>query len=140
VPAADVVLETIAAHLQRYPLPDPPADPDSIYHGGYPIFRNTKGLGIHRNRLREAWLAAARRSGLPAGKTFHDLRDYFASALIAENCDVKIVMEVLGHASAEETLRTYAKLWRDSEDKARVAISVRFRTPQSPSADEQTTG
>lgn len=39
-------------------------------------------------------------------------------------------MEYLGHANAEETMTTYAKLWPDSQDRAREAIMLAF-TPKA---------
>jgi integrase len=35
---------------------------------------------------------------------------------------VKVVQARLGHASASETLDTYAHLWPDNEDRTRAAI------------------
>lgn len=42
----------------------------------------------------------------------HDLRHFYASALIAGGASVKQVQLVLGHASAVITLRIYAHLCR----------------------------
>jgi integrase len=54
--------------------------------------------------------------------TFHDLRHYYASLLIAHNESVKVVQRRLGHKSAVETLDTYSHLWPDSEDRTREAV------------------
>jgi integrase len=48
--------------------------------------------------------AARRRAGLPESITFHDLRHFFASALIHAGCSVKQVQAALGHKSAKVTL------------------------------------
>jgi integrase len=55
---------------------------------------------------------------------FHDLRHFYASALISGGCSVKAVQKALGHASATETLDTYAHLWPDDEDRTRAAIGA----------------
>lgn len=43
---------------------------------------------------------------------------------------MKVVQARLGHATAAETLDTYAHLWPDSEDRTRAAVdSVLSREP-----------
>ncbi|MFG2672064.1 tyrosine-type recombinase/integrase [Streptomyces sp. NPDC048445] len=49
----------------------------------------------------------------------HDLRHFYASALIAGGASVKQVQMDLGHASAVITLRIYAHLWPGEEDRTR---------------------
>lgn len=53
----------------------------------------------------------------------HDLRHFFASALIAGGASVKQVQLVLGHASAVITLRIYAHLW-PGEDRTRTVMDA----------------
>jgi integrase len=53
---------------------------------------------------------------------FHDLRHYFASALISAGCSVKAVQMELGHKNATETLDIYAHLWPSDESRTREAI------------------
>ena len=53
---------------------------------------------------------------------FHDLRHFYASLLINHGESVKVVQARLGHASASETLDTYAHLWPDNEDRTRAAV------------------
>jgi hypothetical protein len=55
-----------------------------------------------------------------AGRTWTEV-----SLLIDHGESVKLVQRRLGHASATETLDTYAHLWPDSEDRTRDA-STRF--------------
>jgi integrase len=75
-------------------------------------------------QLQRAFRAArAQVEGMPAGFRFHDLRHYFASLLISSGLDVKVVQTRLGHASAKTTLDTYGRLWPDSDDSTRAAIS-----------------
>ncbi|WP_369375637.1 tyrosine-type recombinase/integrase [Promicromonospora sp. Populi] len=59
--------------------------------------------------------------GLPEEFRFHDLRHYYASLLISERADVKVVQARLRHASAKTTLDTYADLWPDTEESTRTA-------------------
>jgi integrase len=67
--------------------------------------------------------ARDRVDGLPEGFSFHDLRHYFASALIASGADIKTVQARLRHATAAMTLDVYGHLWPDTEETTRAAIS-----------------
>jgi integrase len=69
-------------------------------------------------------------SGARRGTGFHDLRHYYASLLIRHSESVKTVQHRLGHATAAETLDTYAHLWPDSEDRTRQAIDLQHRFPR----------
>ena len=62
------------------------------------------------------------RAQLPAGTRFHDLRHFYASALIAANLNPKIIQARLGHATVAETMDTYGHLFADAEDLGRTAI------------------
>lgn len=111
VPLPGVAAEALARHLQE----QPPVE-------GEPIFRRSTGARWTRKTFRETWAPALRRAGLPEWAHWHALRDVAASALIRQGVDVRTVMSVLGHASSEETLRTYARLWPDAQDVARRAL------------------
>jgi integrase len=52
----------------------------------------------------------------------HDLRHFYASALIRKGLSVKVVQARLGHASAVETPDIYSHLWPDDEDRTRAAV------------------
>jgi integrase len=73
--------------------------------------------------------AAARMVGVHV--TAHDLRHFYASALIAGAASVKAVQERLGHGSAVITLQTYAHLWPGDDDRTRDVIDAAL----SPLAD-----
>src|SRR5690348_15694532 len=59
-------------------------------------------------------------AGLPLGTRFHDLRHFYASALIAANLNPKVIQARLGHATTAETMDTYGHLFPDSEDLGRA--------------------
>src|SRR5947209_20467379 len=63
------------------------------------------------------WHRARPIAAMPDWATFHDLRHFYASLLIAKGCSVKAVQRRLGHQSAMETLDTYGHLWPDSDDE-----------------------
>ncbi len=56
--------------------------------------------------------------------TTHDLRHFYASALIAGGASVRQVQAVLSHSSAVITLRTYAHLWPGDDDRTRSIIDA----------------
>jgi integrase len=60
--------------------------------------------------------------GLPEQFTFHDLRHYLASLLIASGADIKTVQARMRHATARTTLDTYGHLWPDADESTRSAI------------------
>jgi integrase len=61
-------------------------------------------------------------AGLPEGFRFHDLRHYFASLLIAQGLDVKVVQKCMRHGSATTTLDVYGHMWPDKDESARAAV------------------
>jgi hypothetical protein len=64
---------------------------------------------------------------LPAGTRFHDLRHFYASALIAANLNPKVIQARLGHATLAETMDTYGHLFADAEDLGRTAVDQALR-------------
>lgn len=111
IPLPNVVLDALAHHLATYPR-----GPDGL------IFTDDRGRPIRRNRMGETWARAVAAAGLPKGTGFHALRHYYASLLIGHGESVKVVQDRLGHASATETLDTYAHLWPTSDDRTRAAV------------------
>ena len=111
VPLPEVVADALAAHL---------ADSSSRRAGL--VFTQPLGDPLRRSAFGEAWHRAAPSAELPEWATFHDLRHFYASLLIARKCSIKAVQKRLGHQSATETLDTYSHLWPDSDDETRAAV------------------
>ncbi|MDO3315702.1 phage integrase family protein [Mycobacteroides abscessus subsp. abscessus] len=61
---------------------------------------------------------------LPEMFSFHDLRHYLASLLIASGADIKTVQARMRHASARTTLDTYGHLWPDADESTRSAVGA----------------
>lgn len=110
IPLPEVVGTALAAHLEQWT----PGEKGLI-------FTDAKGRSIRRNRFSEIWRPAAARAGADEMR-FHDLRHFYASLLINHGESVKVAQARLGHASASETLDTYAHLWPDNEERTRAAI------------------
>jgi integrase len=111
VPMPLVVADALAEHLLR----EPGAPHELVLRSstGGPVWPNTFNTSI--------WRPAVRRAGLTTTR-FHDLRHFYATALIRSGESVKTVQAALGHASAVETLETYTGLWPDAEQRTRDAV------------------
>lgn len=112
IPMPTVVQEAIAVHMATFPL-----GPDGL------LFTGSDGQKLRRSAFGSVWRAAVIEAGVP-GTVFHALRHYYASLLIRHGESVKTVQERLGHASADETLRTYTHLWPDADDRTRAAVDL----------------
>ena len=116
VPLPDVVIDAVARHMAAYE----PGELGTVFSG-------PRGEPLLRSRFSDhVWRPAVTKAELKAGTRFHDLRHYYASLLIRHGESVKTVQARLGHASATETLDTYAHLWPDSEERTREAVDAAF--------------
>ena len=122
IPADRWVLDAIAAHLQRFGA------------GEHGVLLHPDGVPLDAARFGHYVRAARRRAGLPPTVSFHDLRHFFASALINAGCSVKQVQAALGHKSAKMTYDVYGHLWPGEEDRVRDAIGRIFRTAAADAA------
>jgi integrase/recombinase XerD len=71
-------------------------------HGG-PLFLSVRGDRLDRRRAWEMLVAAAESAGLKEGISPHTLRHSFATHLLEGGADLRIVQELLGHASINTT-------------------------------------
>ncbi|MBV5244329.1 site-specific integrase [Mycolicibacterium sp. PAM1] len=87
---------------------------------------------------REVRAARSSIDGLPEEFSFHDLRHYLASLLIASGADIKTVQARMRHGSARTTLDTYGHLWPDADESTRTAIAsvIAERMDSNGAADQ----
>jgi integrase len=141
IPIGDWVIEEIALHLERFGS-----------GACQVIMSNADGRMVRRSAFGTMWrsaVAAARTCGkppaspsapaecrdecadpahmIPTGTRFHDLRHFYASALIAANLNPKIIQARMGHATLAETMDTYGHLFADTEDLGRTAVDQALR-------------
>lgn len=93
-------------------------DPGDLVFGG---LRTDAPLRV--STFRGTFKAAAEAIGVP-GLHPHDLRHTAASLAIASGADVKVVQQMLGHASATMTLDTYGHLFGDRLDEVAEAMEA----------------
>jgi integrase len=86
------------------------------------LFTGSDDKPLHQATAGDRWRWTCKRAGI-SGVTFHGLRHFFASGLIAAGCDVVTVQRAMGHASATTTLAVYSHLWPTAEDKTRNAAA-----------------
>lgn len=156
VPVGTVVVDVLARHIADFPPVEveivDETDPSRARMRRVKLaFIDDAGRPLERHNFARVWSAATKRAAgalrerartatdRPAAErlhrladamsdvTAHDLRHWYASALIFEGLNPKVVAERLGHADASMTLRVYTHLWPDDEDRSREAIDKAFK-------------
>ncbi len=95
------MLSVLAKTLKKHRLSSPSNDLDLV-------FASKEGTPLYfENIYRREFLPTLRRADLPQIR-FHDLRHTYASLLLAQGENIKVVSQILGHASTQTTLNTYA--------------------------------
>jgi len=89
------------------------------------VFAGETGSLLNPSNLRNrSFKRIKRRSGLRQDLRFHDLRHTCATLLLGEGVNVKVVSEMLGHASITITLNTYSHVLPDMQDSAADAMEA----------------
>jgi integrase/recombinase XerD len=98
VPIGRPALDALDAYLVR-------ARPGLATHGrGTPaVFLNMRGGRLSRQSAWQVLKVAAERAGIAASVSPHTLRHSFATHLLEGGADVRVVQELLGHASVTTT-------------------------------------
>lgn len=117
VPIPDFLLEDLAKHVARH-------GPEDLVFGS---IRSRQP--IRATVFRTAFKAAATEIGIPDLHP-HELRHTAASLAIAAGADVKVVQQMLGHASAAMTLDTYGHLLHDRLDEVASAMAAARKAAQ----------
>ncbi|GAA2218824.1 tyrosine-type recombinase/integrase [Streptomyces indiaensis] len=93
--------------------------------------RANEALGKQYAEAYASWVQRGRPEGqepapvrVPDGASMHDLRHFYASALIKNRESVKTVQRRLGHSKPSITLDIYTHLWPDDEDTTRAAVEA----------------
>lgn len=81
------------------------------------IFSKVNGYPNHPDRMSKQWSDIVKQYNLPK-VTFHGLRHTFASYMLSQNVNIKVIQEQLGHKNIKETLNTYSHIDRDQKERA----------------------
>jgi integrase/recombinase XerD len=108
VPLGDLAIEAVGAYLAERDRraaeatgrqgPAAPAVP-----GPEPLFLSSRGRRLDRMAAWRVMRATAERAGLSGRVTPHTLRHSFATHLLEGGADLRVVQELLGHASITTT-------------------------------------
>ena len=93
------------------------------------VFAGVRGGGALRSQIfrRGCFDQAAAAIGVPSLRP-HELRHTAASLAIASGADVKVIQQMLGHASAAMTLDQYGHLFGDRLDEVADAMDAARRS------------
>lgn len=139
VPLPDVVSMAVAEHVRRFgsaTVTVPWRDPSRDERSAELLFTNrNRGPLTRAYFTHNAWKPALEMADLERNRHngMHALRHHYASVLLEHGVSIRAVSEYLGHHDPGFTLRTYAHLMPESEDRTRAAIdaSLGARTESS---------
>ena len=89
------------------------------------VFASETGSLLNPSNLRNrSFRRIKTRAGVREDLRFHDLRHTCATLLLGEGVNVKVISEMLGHASITITLNTYSHVLPDMQDSAADAMEA----------------
>lgn len=119
VPVGGPACEAVSAYLVR-------ARPALAARGGPALLLNTRGGRISRQTLWSVVSVAAERAGAGDDVSPHSFRHSFATHLLDGGADIRVVQELLGHASVTTTqvytlvtVDTLREVWAECHPRAR---------------------
>lgn len=119
VPVGRPACEAVGVYLVR-------ARPALAVRGGPALFLNTRGGRITRQSLWNVVAVAAERAAVETDVSPHSFRHSFATHLLDGGADIRVVQELLGHASVTTTqvytlvtIDTLREVWAECHPRAR---------------------
>jgi integrase/recombinase XerD len=102
VPVGEPALEAVSRYVDEI-RPLQVREGRTLPDRGGPLFLSSRGGRLTRQAAWETVRAAARRAGLSGHISPHTLRHSFATHLLEGGADLRVVQELLGHASINTT-------------------------------------
>jgi integrase len=139
VPMVERVGLALAAHMEAHPPAEvtlPWNDLKDKKRHGKPVtarllFTSRQGGPLmHSTFNTTAWRSARNAAGMTEGG-LHQLRHFYASAMLAGGVDIKALSKYLGHWDPAVTLRVYAHLMPSAEGRALRAIEAAFEEAEN---------
>jgi integrase len=90
------------------------------------VFPNTSGQIRRSGAVRRSLKRLLKKTGLPAGVRFHDLRHTAGTLALRQGMTLHAVSKMLGHADPAMTLRRYAHVLDDMADEGGQAMDELF--------------
>jgi site-specific recombinase XerD len=90
------------------------------------VFPSEVGTPLISRNLVRHFKSVLKRAGIPESIRFHDLRHSCATFLIAQGVHMKVVSEILGHASIGITMDVYGHVSADTQRTALDKIADMF--------------
>lgn len=119
VPLGSAALEALDAYLVR-------GRPAFVRTSTPAVFLNTRGRRLSRQSAWAVVSTAAERAGISQPVSPHTLRHSFATHLVERGADVRVVQELLGHASVTTT-QIYTRVTVDTLREVYAAAHPRAR-------------
>ena len=115
VPLPEVVAVAISERLRQYRTVD-----GLVFtsHNAELLHRTRYNNGIWKPALRAAGVEPTRENGM------HALRHHYASVLLEGGVSIRALADYLGHSDPGFTLRVYAHLMPESEDRTRSVVDA----------------
>lgn len=110
------VVDVLAAYIEKHPVPE--SGP-----GAGLIFTMPAAGLIGESTIDYALKSICKRAGVEP-RHWHELRHHYASVLIAGGENPKVVQKRLGHKDVMTTLRTYAHLFAEAEERTRDVLDA----------------
>jgi len=142
VPLPDVLALALSEHLRERPARQvtlPWREPGGEDRAAMLVFTSRESNALDRNYYnRHVWKPSLIAAGAEPSRAngMHALRHHYASVLLDGGVSIRAVADYLGHADPGFTLRTYAHLMPQAEDRARTVVDASL----GPRADSVRTG
>ena len=127
LPVTQRAIDLLAAYIAQYP---PQANGE---YAGL-IFVTADRQPISESSLDWAFKSTCRKAQVQP-RHWHELRHHYASVLIGGGENPKVVQKRLGHKDVATTLRTYAHLFAEAEERTRDVLDKAWGVPKQESAE-----